>query len=57
MNKRSRGGKREGSGRKTLSPASPTVVFPVRMTAEQRDKLHRLGGAEWIRSKIDKAKE
>jgi len=26
------------------------------MTEAQRDKLARLGGAEWVRQKIDKAK-
>jgi len=27
------------------------------MTPEQRAKLARLGGAEWVRTKIDKARE
>lgn len=29
----------------------------IRMTSSQRDKLKRLGGAPWVREKIDKAKE
>jgi hypothetical protein len=27
------------------------------MTAAQREKLARIGGAEWVRCKIDSAKE
>jgi len=27
------------------------------MTEAQREKLARLGGAEWVRGKIDRAKE
>jgi len=27
------------------------------MTTAQREKLARLGGAEWVRQKIDRAKE
>jgi hypothetical protein len=29
----------------------------VKMTTNQRDKLKRLGGAPWVRDRIDKAKE
>lgn len=29
----------------------------IGMTAEQRAKFHRLGGASWLRERIDKAKE
>jgi hypothetical protein len=32
-------------------------MFTLRMTADQREKLARLGGAEWVRQKIDRAKE
>ena len=50
-----RGGAREGAGRKALSPSEPTAVFPVRMTPSQRDKLYLLGGAAWVREQIDAA--
>lgn len=31
-------------------------MFALRMTVAQREKLALLGGAEWLRGKIDKAK-
>ena len=34
-----------------------TVTLSLRVTVAQREKLERLGGAEWVRGKIDKAKE
>jgi hypothetical protein len=33
-----------------------TVTVSLRMTAAQRDKLSQLGGADWVRKRIDKAK-
>lgn len=48
-----RGGARPGGGRKPLGPGEQTVSFPVKMTETQRDKLKRLGGAPWVRRKID----
>lgn len=33
------------------------VVVPMRLQPAQRDKLKRLGGAAWVRRKIDQAKE
>ena len=38
---------------KTLDDDS--VYFHGRMTREQRDKLDRLGGAAWVRARIDEA--
>jgi hypothetical protein len=32
-------------------------AFHFRMTKAQREKLDRLGGAAWLRERIDKAKE
>ena len=32
-------------------------ALPARVTVAQREKLERLGGAEWVRGKIDKAME
>jgi hypothetical protein len=31
-------------------------MFALKMTQSQRDKLQALGGAAWIRQKIDRAK-
>lgn len=52
-----RGGAREGAGRKPLDPEGATVPVTIRMTGDQRDKLARLGGAKWVRERIDRAKE
>lgn len=38
---------------KTLDDDS--VYFHGRMSREQRDKLDRLGGAAWVRARIDEA--
>ena len=42
-------------------PAAPedrrAARFELRLTEAQRDKLERLGGAEWLRRRIDAAKE
>ena len=52
-----RGGAGRGQGRKPLEAGNPTVVMTVKMTTTQREKLDRLGGAPWVRERIDKAKE
>jgi hypothetical protein len=52
-----RGGPGRGQGRKPVKQGDETVTASLRMTPEQRAKLARLGGAEWVRSKIDRAKE
>lgn len=33
------------------------VVVPMRMTPSQREKLGLLGGAAWVRDRIDEAPE
>lgn len=43
-------------GRKPVKEGEPTVTVSLRMTEAQREKLSKLGGAEWIRTRIDKAK-
>lgn len=48
-----RGGARPGGGRKPMSPDGYAVRINLTMTAEQRDKLIRLGGSAWVRQKID----
>ena len=52
---RQRGGPGRGQGRKPIKQGEETVTVSLRMTAAQRDKLARLGGAEWVRLRIDKA--
>jgi hypothetical protein len=57
MNTDKRGGPGRGQGRKPVKEGEETVTVSLRMTAAQRDKLARLGGAEWVRQRIDKARE
>lgn len=52
-----RGGPGRGQGRKPVKQGEETVTISLRVTEAQREKLARLGGAEWVRSRIDKAKE
>jgi len=52
-----RGGLGRGQGRKLLKEGQETVTLSVRLTVAQREKLERLGGAAWLRDRIDKAKE
>lgn len=52
-----RGGAGRGQGRKPVKAGEPTVTMCLRMTLGQREKLARLGGAEWVRGRIDRAKE
>lgn len=52
-----RGGPGRGQGRKPIKQGEDTVTVSLRMTAAQRDKLARLGGAEWVRQRIDKARD
>lgn len=51
------GGKRPGAGRKAIAEGEESVIVPVRMSPAQRAKLKALGGAPWIRARIDRAKE
>ena len=52
-----RGGPGRGQGRKPLAK-SGEVMKPraVRMTDAEWEKLLQLGGSEWIRNKISRAK-
>jgi len=56
MSEAKRGGPGRGQGRKPVAEGEQTVTVSLRMTEAQREKLQRLGGAEWVRQKIDKAK-
>ena len=51
-----RGGPGRGQGRKPVKAGEETVTVSLRMTEAQRDKLALLGGADWVRKRIDKAK-
>lgn len=51
-----RGGAGRGQGRKPAYPDAVLVPVTVKMTAQQKDKLQDLGGAPWVRQRIDKAK-
>ena len=51
-----RGGAGRGQGRKPVKAGEETVTLSLRVTVAQRAKLAILGGAEWVRSKIDSAK-
>lgn len=46
-----------GPGRKPLQEGVETVPMMIRLTRPQREKVERLGGATWVRRKIDQAKE
>lgn len=48
---------RRPRGRPALAKDDQTVPITIRLTAGQREKLGRLGGAPWVRKKIDQAKE
>lgn len=56
MELKQRGGAGRGQGRKPIKEGQDTVTVSLRMTEAQRDKLALLGGAEWVRQRIDKAK-
>jgi hypothetical protein len=46
-----------GQGRKPLQAGVETVIVSIRLTPEQAAKLKRLGGGEWVRERVKKAKE
>lgn len=52
-----KGGPGRGQGRKPVKEGEDTVTMSIRVTVPQREKLDRLGGAAWVREKIDRAKE
>ena len=53
-----RGGAGRGQGRKPLTePSTAMTTTTIRLQPEQRDKLVRLGGSTWVRTKIDAARE
>ncbi len=52
-----RGGAGRGQGRKPKEVSEAMVPVSIKMSDEQRAKLLRLGGAPWVRDRIDKARE
>lgn len=50
------GGAGRGQGRKPLAEGVESVIVPIRMTPEQKAKFHALGGAEWLRKMLKRAK-
>lgn len=51
-----RGGAGRGQGRKPKEVSEAMLPVTIKMSPEQKDKLTELGGAPWVRNKIDKAK-
>ena len=51
-----RGGAGRGQGRKPIKDGQDTVTVSLRLTVGQREKLTILGGAKWVRQRIDKAR-
>ena len=54
---KTRGGPGRGQGRPPVKAGEETITISLRMTPAQREKLERLGGAKWVRDRIDRAKE
>jgi predicted GIY-YIG superfamily endonuclease len=49
------GGLGRGQGRKPVKVGEDTVTMSIRMTPAQREKVAQLGGAGWVRDRIDGA--
>ena len=56
VEKSNRGGAGRGQGRPPVKAGEETVTVSLRMTKTHREKLKRLGGADWVRQRIEKAK-
>lgn len=46
-----------GQGRKSVQGSGKSPVLQVVVSQEQKDKVARLGGSEWVRKVIDKTRE
>ena len=55
MTEKKRGGAREGAGRPKGEAKPDKKAITIRLSPEQIDKLRNIGGAKWIREKIDEA--
>jgi hypothetical protein len=55
--KKTMGGARPGAGRRPQIAGAPaTSPVTIKLSEDQKAKLQQLGGAPWVRDKIDKAK-
>lgn len=52
---KTRGGRREGAGRKAADGATDLVPVGVRIRRNQKSVLARLGGSVWVRQQIDES--
>jgi hypothetical protein len=52
-----RGGAGRGQGRKPHAPGEAMVAVTLKMLPKQKEKLKQLGGASWLRKRIDEGKE
>lgn len=52
-NTNKRGGPNRGQGRKPIKTGEETITVSLRMTRAQRERMRSLGGAAWVRKKID----
>ena len=55
MTTSNRGGAGRNHGRKPISDTDRTVTVSLRLTTSQRAKLVTLGGAAWVRDRIETA--
>lgn len=44
------------AGRPRVAPVDESVIYRLRMSAAQREKLAALGGAAWVREQIERAR-
>lgn len=51
-----RGGTRIGAGRKPIGEVAASETITIRGTPEQKVKFHAVGGAEWFRRALARAK-
>ena len=52
-----RGGAGRGQGRKPKPEGEAMIPVTLKVLPSQKEKLARLGGAPWVRKKIDDEKE
>ncbi len=52
-----RGGPGRGQGRKPINEGEVMVPISLKLLPAQKEKLQRLGGAAWVRLKIDQTRE
>lgn len=47
--------KQGGVGRPSRYPNETMTCYTIRVTKKQREKLDKLGGGEWVRTKVNAA--